>query len=68
MDKYKQLQEKIRQQPLAERLEQSKKIIGKLCSEGRPPKMSIPVHYTDEDIFISTTLQDALDEITREAI
>lgn len=65
MDKYKQLQEKIRDQPLIERLQKSKQIIGKLCYEGRPPKMTIPVHHTDEDIYISTTLQDAIVEINR---
>jgi hypothetical protein len=29
-----------------------------MCSEGRPPKMSIPVQWNDDDFFICTTLRD----------
>lgn len=53
----------IRKVPLADRLNKSRQIIGKLASEGRYPKMSIPVQPTDEDVFISTTLLDALELI-----
>ncbi len=30
-----------------------------MCSEGRPPRMTIPVQYDDDDFYISTTLSDA---------
>lgn len=56
---YEQLQERIRQTPLLERLESARSMIGKMCSERRPPKITIPVQHYDEDIFISTTLGDA---------
>jgi hypothetical protein len=52
------LQAEVRETPLSERLERCRSMIGKMCSEGRPPKMSIPVRSEDEDFFISTTIQD----------
>src|SRR5258706_16091621 len=45
---------------LIERLKECQKRIGKMCSEERPPKMTIPVQWNDDDFFISTTLQDAI--------
>ncbi len=42
------------------RLGQSIIRISKMCSEGRSPKMSIPVRPDDDDIFITTTLEDAI--------
>lgn len=44
---------------LPERLAECRSRIGKMCSEGRPPKMSIPVQWNDDDFFINTTLKDA---------
>jgi hypothetical protein len=34
-------------------------MISEMCSERRPPKITIPLHYLDEDVFISQTLRDA---------
>jgi hypothetical protein len=51
--------ERVRQIPLIDRLEICRIAIGRMCSEGRPPKMSIPVQWDDEDFFICTTLEDA---------
>lgn len=45
--------------PLIERLDKCHEMIGKMCAESRPPKMTIPVQWHDEDLFIATTLQDA---------
>jgi hypothetical protein len=58
-DKHIALENRVRETPLLERLENSAAMIGKMCSEGRPPKMSIPVAHYDEDFFICTTLRDA---------
>lgn len=57
--------DKIRQIPLEDRLPRAKKMISEMCREYRPPHMSIPVSVHDEDIFIVTTLGDALDQITK---
>lgn len=45
--------------PLSDRLTDCKDRIGKMCAEGRPPKMSIPAQWNDDDLFICTTLSDA---------
>ena len=50
----------IRQTPLLERLKQAQTMIGKMCAEGRYPKMSVPVQAMDEDVYISLTLRDAI--------
>ena len=50
---------RVRETPLIERLVRCSEMIAKMCKEGRPPRMSIPVHHTDEDVFICTTLHDA---------
>ena len=57
------LEAMVREIPLRERIERSRAMIGKMCSEGRPPKMTIPVQFDDEDFFISTTLKDVLEKI-----
>lgn len=36
-----------------------------MCSKGHGPRMTIPIHWDDDDIFIITTLQDALNDILR---
>lgn len=53
----------IRETPLSERLDKCRKAIGDMCAEGRPPKMTIPAQWYDEDIYISTTLMDAKAEL-----
>ena len=45
--------------PLSDRLTDCKDRIEKMCAEGRPPKMSIPAQWNDDDLFICTTLSDA---------
>lgn len=54
-----ELKARVREIPLKERLIMCKEMIGNMCSRNRPPKMTIPVHWEDEDIFINTTLEDA---------
>lgn len=54
-----ELKERIRQQPLNDRLEESRRRIGDMCSKGRCPKMTIPVQHDDDDFYINTTLADA---------
>lgn len=55
------LERKVRESaPLIERLDKCHEMIGKMCSEGRSPRMTIPVQWDDEDFFISTTVQDAI--------
>jgi len=49
--------------PLTERLQKCTRIIGELCRERRPPSMSIPVQWYDEDFFMSVTLSDAIDAL-----
>lgn len=49
--------------PLLFRLDKAGQMIGLMCSEGRSPKMSIPVQWHDEDFFITTTMNQAGDEI-----
>lgn len=59
-----ELEKRVRESgTLIERLEECRRRIGKMCSEGRPPKMTIPVHPTDDDFFISVTLKDAIDAL-----
>jgi hypothetical protein len=55
--------EQIRKTPLLQRLEMAQRMIGTMCREGRPPSMSVPALATDEDLFISTTIDDAADVI-----
>ena len=53
------LEARVRETPLLDRLKGCRQRIGKMCSEGRPPRMCIPVQHDDDDFFISTTLSDA---------
>ncbi len=55
--------ERIQQTPLPERLKMSRRMVAKMCSETRPPKMSIPPSADDEDMFICQTLADAMETI-----
>lgn len=46
-------------------LRRSQSMIGKMCGEGRPPRMSIPVRpLDDEDVFICETINSAIDVLT----
>lgn len=47
------------------RINKSMEMIGQMCKDGRPPKMSIPAQPSDEDIFISETLKLCFVEISR---
>lgn len=60
MDK---IQQEIRKRPLGNRLKKSIEMISAMCSNERPPKKSVPVQPTDEDVFVTTTLLDAIDLI-----
>jgi hypothetical protein len=56
-----ELEKQVRERgTLEERLMQCRERIGRMCSEGRPPKMTIPVQWDDDDFFIGVTLQDAI--------
>ena len=57
------IEKKIQAVPLVDRLEKSLEIVKSIASEGRDLRMSIPVQPTDEDVFISTTIADALELI-----
>ena len=59
MERKDELEARVRETPLSERLSDCRKRIGKMCSEGRPPRMCIPVQWDDDDFYISTTLADA---------
>jgi hypothetical protein len=60
------LEERVRQDgTLIERLGKCAGMIGVMCKEGRPPQMSIPVRWNDEDFYISTTITDAIAAVER---
>lgn len=54
-----ELEKKIREISLPERIDMAIKMISAMCAEVRHPKMSVSVQATDEDVFITTTLMDA---------
>lgn len=60
-----ELDSRLREIPLLERLDESWKMIGEMCKNGKPPKMSIPVQWDDEDQYIAVSLRDAMEEIAR---
>ena len=62
---HERLQTELRETPLRERMRNSQGRVGNMCSEGRPPRMSIPVRAVDDDFYICTTIRDAEDEIDR---
>lgn len=53
--------------PLVERLKECQDRIAKMCKERRPPKMTIPVQWNDDDIFIIGTLKEALEHLQTDA-
>ena len=59
MERKDELEAQVRKTSLRERLDECRTRIGKMCSEGRPPRMCIPVQWDDDDFYISTTLADA---------
>ena len=59
LERAEELKQRVRRTPLPERLVEARSRIGKMCSEGRPPRMTIPVQHDDDDFYISTTLADA---------
>lgn len=58
------IMEQIREKPLIERLGICTDIIGKLC-DGGELKMSIPACAEDDDLFVTTTLMDAIIELKK---
>lgn len=59
-------EERIRETPLLERLEIAQKMITEMVNQDRAPKTSIPVQSDDEDVFIVTTLTDAVEQIEKQ--
>lgn len=53
------LEQDVRQIPLTERLSRANEMIAQMCKQGRPPKMTIPIRWDDEDFYIGVTLRDA---------
>lgn len=51
--------------PLADRLKDCMTRISKMCSDGTQPRMSIPVHWNDDDFFITNTLKEAVIDVKR---
>ncbi len=60
------LEQDVRQIPLTERLSRANEMIAQMCKQGRPPKMTIPVRWDDEDFFIGVTLRDAVEQLNQE--
>lgn len=61
-----ELKRRVRESaPLTERLQDCKARLGKMCSQGRPPRMTIPVQWDDDDWFICRTIDDALAELAK---
>lgn len=51
--------------PLADRLKDCMARISQMCGDGTPPRMTIPVHWNDDDFFITTTLKEAVIDVKR---
>ena len=60
MSSQESLEARVREMDLLTRIEECERRIGRMCSELRGPKMSIPVQWNDDDFFICTTLRDAI--------
>ena len=64
MDRTKELEQMVRESgSLEERLESCRARIAAMCKEGRPPKMTIPVHWNDDDVFIVATIKEAVEQL-----
>lgn len=57
---YERLQDRLRFVPLTERLARIPALVSAMCCQGRPPKMTVPVQWDDDDVWIITTVRDAL--------
>lgn len=53
-----QMIERLQRIPLLKRLSQAEIMIAKMCKDSRPPAMTIPVQWDDEDQYIIQTLKD----------
>ena len=60
---WEQLETKIQEIPLHKRLKMCLDIISELCAKGRGLTMSVPVKYTDEDVFMAVTIKDAMEQL-----
>lgn len=59
-------EQRVRDSDLLEvRLDKCHTMIGNMCKERRPPKMTIPLQWSDEDFYISVTIADAIKELGR---
>ncbi len=65
-DTQEKLEARVREIPLAERLRLCREMVGEMCSERGPPKMTIPVQWYDEDFFIGVTIEDAIRKLRGE--
>lgn len=63
MSKQQELESRVRETPLRERLKECRRRIGKMCSESRGPRMTIPVQWDDDDFYIALTIEDALEAL-----
>lgn len=59
-----EIRNQIGKTPLLIRLHTAMEYISAMCRDGRPPRMSVPARSTDEDLFITITLDDAINRIT----
>lgn len=48
---------------LLERIASSQSRISDMCSEGRPPRMRVPADSSDDDVYITETLNQCRDWI-----
>ena len=66
MSREKAIEQKIRGfGSLVERLQECNRRVRRMCVTGKPPKMSIPASWNDDDVFISTTIKDAIAELSK---
>jgi hypothetical protein len=60
--KHNELVKQVRESgDLKSRLNQSQQRISVMCRTNQAPSMSIPVQWSDDDFFITTTLRDAVE-------
>jgi hypothetical protein len=60
----KQLVDQVRESgSLLERLKECQHRVAAMCAERRPPKMTIPVQWNDDDWFINRTIDDAIETL-----
>jgi len=59
-ESYERLKAQIRETPLLDRLSWCRRRIAEMTSERRPPSITIPPNYRDDDIFMTVTFMDAV--------